>query len=129
MRHFMERARNVAICALVQVELGSKRPPPMPVVMPFSTAPSHGLRVVAVGGDVVKVRRTACRRLTHGAPQHGDHLGAVDGGVGSRAVGNALVLGPQLRLFVPVGAAERSVSFCRAKIVHSWARVAVALGA
>ena len=32
------RYRNVAICARVQVELGSKRPPPTPVVMPFSTA-------------------------------------------------------------------------------------------
>ena len=37
-RHFMERARNAAICALVQVELGSKRPLPTPVVMPLSTA-------------------------------------------------------------------------------------------
>ena len=32
------RYRNVAICARVQVALGSKRPPPTPVVMPFSTA-------------------------------------------------------------------------------------------
>ena len=36
--YFMERARNAAICARVQVAVGSKRPPPMPVVMPFSTA-------------------------------------------------------------------------------------------
>ena len=36
--YFMERARNAAICARVQVALGSKRPPPTPVVMPFSTA-------------------------------------------------------------------------------------------
>ena len=38
LRHFMERARNAAICALVQVAVGSKRPPPTPAVMPFSTA-------------------------------------------------------------------------------------------
>ena len=38
LRHFMERARNAAICALVQVALGSNLPLPMPVVMPFSTA-------------------------------------------------------------------------------------------
>ena len=38
LRHFMERARNAAICALVQVELGSKRPLPTPVVIPPSTA-------------------------------------------------------------------------------------------
>ena len=37
-RHFMERARNAAICALVQAPLGSNLPPPMPVVMPLSTA-------------------------------------------------------------------------------------------
>ena len=37
-RYFMDCARKVAICALVQVELGSKRPPPTPAVMPFSTA-------------------------------------------------------------------------------------------
>ena len=38
LRHFMERARNAAIYALVQVAVGSKRPPPTPVVMPFSMA-------------------------------------------------------------------------------------------
>ena len=38
LRHFKERARNAAICALVQVAVGSKRPPPTPVVTPFSTA-------------------------------------------------------------------------------------------
>ena len=37
-RHFKERARNAAIWARVLVELGSKRPPPTPVVTPFSTA-------------------------------------------------------------------------------------------
>ena len=69
-------------------------------------SPSYRPRVVSVSGDVDKVRRTARRRgLAHGPPQHGDHLGAVDGGVGLRAVGNTLILGPQLRLFVPVGAA------------------------
>ena len=35
---FMERAKKAAICALVQAPLGSNLPPPMPVVMPFSTA-------------------------------------------------------------------------------------------
>ena len=68
-------------------------------------SPSHRLRVVAVGGDVGEARRASCRRLAHGAPQHGDHLGAVDGGVGVRTVGNALVLGPILCLFVPDAAA------------------------
>ena len=34
----MALQRKVAICALVQVELGSKRPPPTPAVMPPSTA-------------------------------------------------------------------------------------------
>ena len=38
LRHFMERAMNAAICALVQVAVGSNLPPPTPVVMPFSTA-------------------------------------------------------------------------------------------
>ena len=37
------RYRNVAICARVQVALGSKRPPPTPVVMPFSTAQDTAL--------------------------------------------------------------------------------------
>ena len=68
--------------------------------------PSHGLRVVAAGGNISKADLIRCRGLTHGAPQHGDHLGAVDGAVGVRAVGNALILGPQLRLFVPSIAAS-----------------------
>ena len=38
LHHFRERAKNVAICALVQVAFGSNLPPPTPVVMPFSTA-------------------------------------------------------------------------------------------
>ena len=38
LRHFMERARKAAICALVQVAVGSNLPPPTPWVMPFSTA-------------------------------------------------------------------------------------------
>ena len=38
LHHFMERAKNAAICALVQVAFGSNLPPPTPVVMPFSTA-------------------------------------------------------------------------------------------
>ena len=42
-RHFMERARNAAICARVQAAVGSKRPPPTPVVMPFSTAQNTAL--------------------------------------------------------------------------------------
>ena len=63
--------------------------------------PGHGVCVVAVSGDVGEVRRTARRGLARGTPQHGDHLGAVDGGVGLRAVGDTLLLGPQLRLFVP----------------------------
>ena len=67
--------------------------------------PRHGLRVVAVSGDVGKARRTARHRLARGPPQHRHHLGAVDGGVGVRAVGNALVLGPILCLFVPDAAA------------------------
>ena len=37
-RHFMERARNAAICALVQVALGANRSPPTPWVIPLSTA-------------------------------------------------------------------------------------------
>ena len=36
--YFMERARNAAICALVQAPVGSNLPPPTPVVMPFSMA-------------------------------------------------------------------------------------------
>ena len=67
--------------------------------------PSHGLRVVAIGGNVSKAGAGGSSRLAHGAPQHGDHLGAVDGGVEVRAVGNALVLGPILCLFVPDAAA------------------------
>ena len=67
--------------------------------------PSHGLRVVAVSGNVSKAGARGSGRLTHGAPQHGDHLGAVDGAVGVRAVGNALLLGPRLRLLVPIRAA------------------------
>ena len=63
--------------------------------------PSHGLRVIAVSRNIGEVRRTARRGLAHGPPQHRHHLGAVDGGVGVRAVGNALVLGPILCLFVP----------------------------
>ena len=63
--------------------------------------PSHGLRVIAVSGNIGEVRRTARRGLAHGPPQHRHHLGAGDGGVGVRAVGNALVLGPILCLFVP----------------------------
>ena len=38
LRHFIERARNAAICARVQVAAGSKRPPPTPAVIPFSMA-------------------------------------------------------------------------------------------
>lgn len=63
--------------------------------------PSHGLRVIAVSGNIGEVRRTTRRGLAHGPPQHRHHLGAVDGGVVVRAVGNALVLGPVLCLFVP----------------------------
>ena len=63
--------------------------------------PRHRLRVVSVSGDVDKARRTARRGLAHGPPQHRHHLGAVDGGVGVRAVRNALVLCPVLCLFVP----------------------------
>ena len=42
-RHFMERARNAAICALVQVAVGSNLPPPTPAVMPFSKAQATAL--------------------------------------------------------------------------------------
>ena len=69
--------------------------------------PSHGLRVIAVSGNIGEVRRTTRRGLAHGPPQHRHHLGAVDGGVGVRAVGNALVLGPVLGLFVPDAAAAQ----------------------
>ena len=50
--------------------------------------PRHGLRVVAVSGDVGKARRTARHRLARGPPQHRHHLGAVDGGavVGSEEI-------------------------------------------
>ena len=61
--------------------------------------PGHGLRVVAVSGNVGKAGRTARHRLARGPPQHRHHLGAVDGAVGVRAVGNALILRPILRLF------------------------------
>ena len=93
--------------------------------------PSHGLRIVAVGGNVSKRGRTAQRRLAHGPPQHRHHLGAVDGAIGVRAVGNALGLGPVLSAFVPSVAAPplRSASFWRARIVHSCARVVELLGA
>ena len=67
--------------------------------------PGHRLCVVSVSGNVGKVRRTARCRLAHGAPQHGDHLRAVDGAVGVRAVGNALGFRPILGLFVPDAAA------------------------
>mgnify|MGYP006952384008 FL=1 len=43
--------------------------------------------------------------LLHIAIQEGCDLAAVDGGVGVRTVGNALVLGPILCLFVPDAAA------------------------
>ena len=43
-RHFMERARKAAICALVQVAVGSKRPPPTPAVMPL--VPSRFMRKI-----------------------------------------------------------------------------------
>ncbi len=39
---------------------------------------SHSLRIVAVGGNVSKAGAGGSGRLAHGAPQHGDHLGAVD---------------------------------------------------
>ena len=64
-------------------------------------SPSHRLRVVAVGGDVGEARRASRRRLAHGAPQHRDHLGTVDGGVGVCAVGDALGFRPILCLFIP----------------------------
>ena len=67
--------------------------------------PSHGLRVVAVSGNVSKAGAGGSGRLAHGAPQHGDHLGAVDGAVGVRAVRDTLLLGPILGLFVPDAAA------------------------
>ena len=67
--------------------------------------PSHGLRVVAVSGNVSKAGAADGGRLAHGAPQHGDHLGAVDGAVGVRAVGNALGLGPVLGVLEPGRAA------------------------
>ena len=41
--YFMERARNAAICARVQVAAGSNLPPPTPVVMPCSTAQDTAL--------------------------------------------------------------------------------------
>ena len=69
--------------------------------------PGHSLRVVAVSGNVSKAGAGGSGRLAHGAPQHGDHLGAVDGAVGVRTVGNALVLGPILCLFVPDAAASQ----------------------
>ena len=67
--------------------------------------PSHSLRVVAVSGNVSKAGVTARRRLTHGPPQHGDHLSAVDGAVGVRAVGDTLLLGPILSVLEPGAAA------------------------
>ena len=41
--YFIERVRNAAICARVQVAVGSNLPPPTPVVMPFSTAQATAL--------------------------------------------------------------------------------------
>ena len=67
--------------------------------------PSHSLRVVAVGGNVSKAGAGGSGRLAHGAPQHGDHLGAADGAVGVRAVRDSLLPGPILCLFVPDAAA------------------------
>ena len=67
--------------------------------------PGHRVCVVSVTGAVHKADSARRRGLAHGPPQHRHHLGAVDGAVGVRAVGNALVLGPILRLFVPGSAA------------------------
>ena len=67
--------------------------------------PSHGPRIVAVSGNVSKAGAAGSGRLTHGPPQHGDHLGAVDGAVGVRAVRDTLLLGPILRVLVPGRAA------------------------
>ena len=67
--------------------------------------PGHGLRVVAVSGNISKAGAGDSGRLAHSAPQHGDHLGAVDGAVGVRAVRDTLLLGPILGLFVPDAAA------------------------
>ena len=67
--------------------------------------PGHCLRVVAVSGNVSKAGAGGSGRLAHSAPQHGDHLGAVDGAVGVRAVGNALGLGPILSVLEPSVAA------------------------
>ena len=67
--------------------------------------PGHRVCVVSVSGDIHKADPARRRRLAHGAPQHRRHLGAVDGGVGVRTVGDALGLGPILGLFVPNAAA------------------------
>ena len=82
--------------------------------------PRHGLRVVAVSGDVGKARRTARHRLARGPPQHRHHLGAVDGGV---VVAQFCAFSNQVAPLV------KSASFCRARIVHSCARVVELLGA
>ena len=60
--------------------------------------PCHGLRVVAVGGNVSKRGRTARRRLALGPPQHRHHLGTVDSGVGVRAVRNGCCCSEYLSL-------------------------------
>ena len=67
--------------------------------------PSHGPRIVAVSGNVSKAGAAGSGRLTHGPPQHGDHLGAVDGAVGVRTVRDTLLLGPILRVLEPGRAA------------------------
>ena len=64
-------------------------------------SPSYRLRVVAVSGNVSKAGAGGSGRLTHGAPQHGYHLGAVDGAVGVRAVRDTFLLGPVLGVLEP----------------------------
>ena len=87
---------------------------------PVLHCPGYRLGVVAVGGDIGERSCDAHLRAARRTIEHRDHLGAVDGGVGVRAVGNALGFRPILGLFVPDAAA---------KIVQSWARVVELLGA
>lgn len=84
--------------------------------------PRHGLRVVAVSGDVGKVRRTA----RHSIVTIWARLMAALGFAPSEI---PLVFAQFCAFSNQVAPPVKSASFCRARIVHSCARVVELLGA
>ena len=90
--------------------------------------PRHGLRVVAVSGDVGKARRTARHRLArgHSIVTIWARLMAALGFAPSEI---PLVFAQFCAFSNQVAPPVKSASFCRARIVHSCARVVELLGA